>query len=372
MRIRWDRWLLCTLLAAFVVGTNLSGLSGGAGFGPLRLVGLWVGVLLVLFGVFAMAADPERRHWRWRVPLALVGVVVYTLSAELGVAIWVAFLGVGWAAGATSRRTVAAALALPALAAVTYRLWGQTDPGTLLIALAALVLTFIVVHLRRLDREAAEFARAQDEVIRLERARAATADQRREVAAQVHDVLAHTLSGLIVTLQGATVLARREEVSDELRQRLADATSLAREGLAGARQAVQALHGDTSDDSAQPVADTEWLATMADRLRRSADLDLTVTGTLDQVPVRWRDLARSAVTEALTNALRHAPGAAVTVALTDHDLTVTSGPAARPVDPTHAGSGRGLAGLRSRVESAGGSFLAEPTGDGFQVQVRFA
>lgn len=90
------------------------------------------------------------------------------------------------------------------------------------------------VPLRRVEwdlRHQLELQRLQ--VIEQELQQTLAARQRREVAAQPHDVLAHTLSGLIVSLQGTGVLACTEQLSAELSERLATATALAKDGLAG-------------------------------------------------------------------------------------------------------------------------------------------
>ncbi|MDT7845155.1 sensor histidine kinase [Streptomyces justiciae] len=75
------------------------------------------------------------------------------------------------------------------------------------------------------------------------------------------------------------------------------------------------------------------------------------------------------VREGLTNAARHAPGAAVVVALAGNTVTVTNGRATRPhSDPGPAGGGSGLLGLRGAVTALGGEFEAGPYEDGFRVR----
>lgn len=360
--VPWDRWLLAALLAVAVVVSDLRLPTGGVDV--VRVGVQAAGIVLVIIAIAWMAVDVAHRHSHWRAVIGVAGCVLYAFSAGLPAAVWVPFLGVAWAAGAALPLPAAVALAALPAAAVTVRLWQHADPLTVLIDLGGMALVFLLVQMRRRSREEAEFARAQAEVIKQERDRSAAVEHRREVAAQVHDVLAHTLSGLIVTLQGASVVARRDGASPELTQRLDDATALAKEGLAGARQAVEALHsGHPADDLGA------WLDSTLARLRRSADLDVTVTGTVDDVPHGWRDLCRSVLTESLTNAIRHAPGAPVVIRLTAEAVTVRSGPARRPVDPAHRGSGHGLAGLQERVIGAGGRFRADEVDDGFEVRM---
>ena len=79
-----------------------------------------------------------------------------------------------------------------------------------------------------------------------EQARAAAVAERGRIASELHDVLAHSLSGAAIQLQGARKLAEREEAAAELRAALDRASRLVRDGLADARQAVGALRGEVA------------------------------------------------------------------------------------------------------------------------------
>jgi signal transduction histidine kinase len=78
-------------------------------------------------------------------------------------------------------------------------------------------------------------------------------------------------------------------------------------------------------------------------------------------------LAAAVVQEGLTNAAKHAPGAAVAVSVAPHLVRVRNGPPRSR--PTARTGGLGLAGLRERVRLAGGTLTAGPAGDGFELTV---
>ena len=79
--------------------------------------------------------------------------------------------------------------------------------------------------------------------------------ERSRIAGELHDVLAHSLSGLAIQLQGARKLADREAVSDSLQATIERPAELAKAGLADARQAVSALRGPVKAQLQQAAAE---------------------------------------------------------------------------------------------------------------------
>jgi signal transduction histidine kinase len=198
-----------------------------------------------------------------------------------------------------------------------------------------------------------------------ERAAAALAERSR-LAREMHDVLAHTLSGLVLQLDGATLLARLEG-SDELTATVERAQTLARDGLAEARDAISALRGDT-------LPGPERLGDLiAEHQHAGGSCQLAVTGN----PVTLGPDARLAVyrtaQEALTNVRKHAPGAAVDLHLIWSDGGATlvvqdsGGDGHAVLDQT--GAGYGLAGMSERAALLGGRLNAGPTDSGFRVEL---
>ncbi len=197
--------------------------------------------------------------------------------------------------------------------------------------------------------------------------RAAALDERTRIARDIHDVLAHALGGLTVQLQAAELLlTERGDVEDAL-QRIRGSQRTAREGLVEARRAVAALRSD-----APPLA--EALSGLVDSHRDHGDRgELVVEGAVRALPPEASLALMRTVQEALTNARRHAPGAEVRVCLTyqpeSTSVIVSNQAASTPVlgsaDPT---GGYGLAGMRERLELAGGRLAAGPSPDGWTVR----
>ena len=182
----------------------------------------------------------------------------------------------------------------------------------------------------------------------------AVVEERLRVAREVHDQLGHSLT--VVALQAGA--ARRMATADPRRtqQVLATIATAARDGLA-------AMAGDAATDLAGLLQRT-----------RSAGLDVAAeVGDLRWLHPDQRALCLRVVQEALTNVLRHAPGARTTVVVRPDDSVVTvavcNGPPARPRG--EPGTGQGLVGLRERVTAAAGELHWGPREDGgFDVSAR--
>ncbi|QTI69991.1 sensor histidine kinase [Gordonia polyisoprenivorans] len=283
-----------------------------------------------------------------------------------GATVWVPQLGVAASALAPVALPMTAALAAVPMLALTVH-WSQLHQSgwTLAINLMVAVVVFGWVHLRRYRREVTEVAAAQQEIIDSERARAVEAENRRVLAAQLHDVLAHTLSGLIITLQGAALIARREGVSADLAEKLDTATNLAKDGLGEAREAVRSLR-DGPAASAAPLS--AWLEPTLQRLGSATGLQVTVAGSPDDLDAEWTAVARSVVMEGLTNSLRHAAGAPVRIEFGVEGLRMLSvGDPDGFTDREHDSGGYGLAGLAERVAAAGGRLTHGPCEEGFEL-----
>jgi signal transduction histidine kinase len=224
----------------------------------------------------------------------------------------------------------------------------------------------------RQSQDRTEALLAQLEDAREEQTRAAAVAERSRIAGELHDVLAHSLSGAAIQLQGARVLADRDDASPEVTNAIARATELVREGLSEARQAVGALRGDELPGVAQ-------LEALVVSFRDDMNLDVTYA-TEGAMPALAADaglaLYRGAQ-EALTNVARYAPGARTEVTLRNLDsravLVVENRLAAGVSVATHGlkdvGGGRGLSAMRERVSRAGGHVSAGPTEAGWRVEL---
>lgn len=344
-------------------------------------IAVGLAAVVVLCSVIGVGLRPALRGARWSPAVAATTVAascVIALALPLPPAAWIPFLGVWAAAVCGLSLAPAAALGAAPVAVIAWRSWrAQEDPATVALNVAVAVAVFALSWARVRQREDRELAQAQRLVIELEQARTETRERQREVAARLHDVLAHTLSGLIVTLHGVRATARTSQVPAELVERLDAAIALARDGLVEARRAVESLH-EESAEVADPGGDdlARWLDQALDRLRAGAGLEVSVTGAVQDLPPRWSGLARSVLMEALTNTVRHAAGAPVRITVTGAPhpgLSVLSvGDPDRFAERDHPGGGHGLDGLSDRARALGATVGHGPTDEGFAVHLQGA
>ena len=130
----------------------------------------------------------------------------------------------------------------------------------------------------------------QQQATRLAREEAAVLAERGRLARELHDVLAHTLSGLAVQLEGTRLLAGKLGADQRVVEQISDAQRLARDGMASARRAVSTLRGDTLPGP----ADLPELIDGARQAGLPTDLPPS-TASLDHCPARvgWRSIEPS-------------------------------------------------------------------------------
>nr|WP_176457233.1 histidine kinase [Rhodococcus sp. 06-412-2C] len=184
--------------------------------------------------------------------------------------------------------------------------------------------------------------------------------ERARIARDIHDVLAHSLSGVNMQLEVADALLDAGR-GEEARAAVGKAQSLVREGLTETRRAVQTLRQD-----ALPL-----VPTLTALVREDASFE--VDGTARDVDTAQAQFLIRCAQEALTNARNHAPGAVVAVVLRfdarNVELSIANGPAPSPPDPIES-TGMGLVGMRERAALVGGSVTAGPDGAGWIVRAR--
>jgi signal transduction histidine kinase len=287
-----------------------------------------------------------------------------------GAAVWMAVarlpvgVGIALGAGITVGLDVAAELA------------GTSSSGVLATTLLCGLLG-LVAHFMRQSRESQERTEvllAQLEDARDDQARAAAVAERGRIASELHDVLAHSLSGAAIQLQGARMLAEREHAEPPMRAAIERASGLVRDGLMSARQAVGALRGGELPGVAQLESLIESYTT-----HFNLDASLKIEGGRRTLPADGSLALYRGAQEALTNVARHAPGAVTTVVLrycAERTLLsvengAASGGTAAVTDRELAdlGGGRGLAGMRERIERVGGTMHAGATDLGWRVEL---
>jgi signal transduction histidine kinase len=246
---------------------------------------------------------------------------------------------------------------------------GSGDPQFPWLLLAAGLAAGVLVRRRTsLTRELAERTH-ELELLRSERERDAVLDERRRIARELHDVVAHTVSVMVVQSGGA----RRQIDRDP--QRALDAIRLVRATGREALAELDRLFGLLHAEDAVPRGLGD-LPALAERTRAAGlPVELAVSGT----PAALSDDADLAayrlVQEALTNTLKHGgPGATAAIevgwaeAAVDVAVTDTGHGAA---GPRGEGSRRGLEGMRDRIAAVGGEVEAGPGPEGgFVVRAR--
>lgn len=195
------------------------------------------------------------------------------------------------------------------------------------------------------------------------------ADERRRIAREMHDVVAHSLAVMVAQAEGGRMsVAASPERAPEI---LTSIATSGREALAEMRGLLGVLRDDASPAPPQPtLAD---LPDLVEQLRAAGlRVDLSATGEPLHLPALRELAAYRVVQEALTNVVKHAPrGATAAVALTWEPTGLgisISNDDDNP--PAQDGQGRGLVGMRERLEAVGGSLVAGPVDGGWRVSAR--
>ncbi|MET8080442.1 histidine kinase [Streptomyces sp. NPDC005303] len=277
-------------------------------------------------------------------------------------------------------RVSAEVLAITAL--VTYVLqgvWGAShyqSTGVVAVALSAVVVV-LGTALRGRREARAELGR-QTTITEEERNRRALLEERSRIARELHDVVAHHMSVISIQAQVAPHLV--ESPSEELRENLAGIRQNALEALTELRRVLGVLRAEdpdapdlvdrpgtgTAPHTPQPTLDR--LDALVENTRAAGlSVQVDVQGTRRPLPSGVELSAYRIVQEALSNVLRHAPGATASVRLVHYlhglDVRIVNSRPTRTVAPS-PGAGHGLLGMRERAAMLGGTLRAGPRPDG--------
>ncbi len=235
----------------------------------------------------------------------------------------------------------------------------------------------LVERSRQLEERSLEVI-AQTETARAETARAAALEERNRIARDMHDLLAHSLGGLVAQLDAADALLAAGCEPAAIADRIRTSRQLAVDGLREARQAVRELRRDESADGDGPA---DLVARLTTLVRGPVGLQLgvefEVVGDAREVPQRVAEAFTAVAREAMTNLNKHAAGrrSVITVIFTVAEVrlevinSLPGEPAATDVDHGLAGTGGGLGlpGMRQRFAEIGGTVAAGRQGDRWQV-----
>lgn len=378
-RLRANPLAVDALVAVGLTALSLATLAGGARdlgtVDPLSLV-------LLVSQTLPLVA---RRRW----PLA---IFVITFSATMlhavlavdGINSTLGFLVALFTVGEMRDRRTSGLAAL--IAGIVVGVLTLTS-GSLPAALSGLVQTELAVFAtwvlgvwardRNRQLETAEERASRLEREREERDRRAVAEERERIARELHDVVTHHVSVIVIQAGAAERALDRRPVDARTAIEAIDAT--ARQALADMRRMLGILgRGPDSGAELAPMPSLDRLGELLEQVRAAGTpVELSVTGERRPLDPGVELSAYRIIQEALTNAMRHAPGARTRVTVgysaTALDIQVDddgSGTADAARRRTTDGSGHGLIGMRERVALFGGDFEAGATGRGFRVAAR--
>ncbi|WP_284740618.1 sensor histidine kinase [Amycolatopsis sp. RTGN1] len=364
LRNRWagvtpdvrDRALAAAVTAAaFVPGLDMI----GAQFGDLpRHAGGFAAIVLVLGQTLPLAV---RSRW----PALTLAIVATCFAAHevLAYPPTIGSLALYFALYSAGAREERFRRALPATVSAGYVVFAvlvtlRGSPSDLLTYVVYYAVLALFWSLGALVRQ----RRRQEAERRRLTARAAAADERARLARELHDVVTHHVTAMVVQADAAQYLP-----PERFPEVLATITGSGRDALTELRFLLGVLEATG--------ARTPGLGALRGLVEQPGrDAELVESGERTALPAETELTAYRIVQEALTNAAKYAAGRPATVRvgygadLLEIEVT-TRGPA---TDAGVLGSGgRGLTGLRDRVDALGGRFTAGPSADGFRVSAAF-
>ncbi|SFQ09564.1 MULTISPECIES: sensor histidine kinase [Actinomadura] len=237
----------------------------------------------------------------------------------------------------------------------------ETGPAASVLLLLPLTIGYAVRVRQTARRELAEQERRHLDA-------EAVLTERQRIARELHDVVAHHMS--MIAIQAEAAPYKVEAVPDETRRDLAEIRATALDALTELRRILGVLRAEDGAETA-PQPSLERIDELVANARGAGlRVETRFSGDLGGLPPGVGLTAYRILQEALSNAMRHAPGSRVDVEVSRDDglvwLGVVNGP---PGDGQDAGSplpggGHGLVGMRERAAALGGELTARPTPEG--------
>ncbi|MER5362140.1 histidine kinase [Streptomyces sp. NPDC002785] len=242
--------------------------------------------------------------------------------------------------------------------------WRPTSTTSVFAMASAFAL--LVVAVVQIRRDAEREVTVQRTVTAVERDRRTLLEERTTIARELHDVVAHHMS--VVAIQAEAAPYRVENPPPELEQAFVTIRENAVAALTELRRVLGVVRaeGYQAPDAPQPnLARLDGL--LANVREAGLETEKTVTGAVRELPQGVELSAYRIIQEALSNTLRHAPGAAAKVeigyVLGGLGLRIVNGPPTGPVKPS-PGAGHGITGMRERVAMLNGDMTAGATEEG--------
>jgi signal transduction histidine kinase len=317
---------------------------------------------LVLAALSALALGLRRRAPLVTWALSLAPMLVYQArNYQGGPALLAPLVALYSIAVAEPRlRALSLAILTGVLMALARLVFATEAAGTLIVDAvgfigAALFLGWAVANRR------AYVAEVEDRAQRAERLR---------IARELHDAVAHSIA--TITVQAGAAEHVIGEHPDQAAQALHAIKETSKQALAELREALGVLRQDEGAQPRAPAAGLAQLDALVERVRGAGiEVELEIEGESDAVPTAVDLAAYRIVQESLTNVVRHSGSSSAQVKIT-YDrrlLTVAVSDEGGGEQRFTEGTGRGLSGMRERVQALGGTFEASPRpGGGFQVR----
>ena len=333
------------------------------------------GVVVDAVDVAAGAVACLALWWRWGRPMA-VFVIAVAASTFSPLALGAGLVALGTASSRLRGRALIAVVVLTPVASVVFPLVNPSAGEIVKVGFPAFLLAVIAfgwgLYLRaRRELVASLQERAErlagDQRRAAEQAREA---ERRRIAREMHDVLAHRLS--LLSVHAGALEFHPDARPGEIAQAAAVIRTSAAAALGDLRQVITVLREESAAAGGPPTPGFGQLADLLEESRSAgmildARIELPGTGQFTEAVGRT---AYRVIQEGLTNARKHAPNEPVQVTVTADGQAVTAEVISRrrttPADPgaAQAGTGAGLIGLAERVTLAGGQLEHGPNAIG--------
>jgi signal transduction histidine kinase len=276
------------------------------------------------------------------------------IAATYGVACW----------GATLNRRVTAAALLVAVWLVPVLTSDNHSIPTNAALFSAAWLLGALMRERRVQTAALHARTVELAREREENAALATENERARIARELHDVLTHSVSVMVIQAQAAQT---PEPDVGQMTTALQRIESVGKETLSELRRLLRQVRPSAESPSRQPQPGLDRIGELVDSVRAAGiDVQLIREGTVRSVPASVALSAYRIVQEALTNTMRHTPGAHTHVAVRyrPSELAIEVRDDGPGVPVTVSGDGRGIAGMRERASAVGGTLVAERSPEG--------
>lgn len=319
---------------------------------------------LILVGI-SFGALMFRRRW----PLLILSITTAATTAYLiltypyGLILVAFFVAVYTVASRLPLRTSGIAVGIALLIMLSHVFVHPSALGGLLGLIpgsAWAVVPFAIGSTVRFSREAAEASRA-------EAMRQQLYEERIRLAQEVHDIVGHGLAA--IQMQAEVALHVDEQQAPRTRAALESISRASAEAFEELRATLD-LVSQAGDRNREPVSPgLDDIDDLCERMRRAGlAVDLEMTPEAPKTPPAVDLAAYRIIQESLTNVVRHGPEPKAQIAVTVDDDAVdvrVVNPGATAVVPSE---GRGIRGMRRRVEALGGTLFARATEEGFEVE----